>query len=162
MPKRSAGILLFRHTPAGPEVLLVHPGGPFWAKKDAGAWSIPKGEVAEGEDSLAAAKREFEEETGFGLGPRGPLVALGAFRQSSAKTVEVWALEGDFDPSELKSNTFLMQWPPKSGRMQEFSEVDRAAWFTRAEAGRKILKGQAAILEAFYSHLEHERARSKP
>src|SRR5947208_11687523 len=103
MPKRSAGILLYRHTPAGLEVFLVHPGGPFWAKKDAGAWSIPKGECQPGETALAAARREFAEETGFR--PEGTCVALGSFRQSSAKTVEVWALEGDVDPSKLQSNT---------------------------------------------------------
>lgn len=151
MPKRSAGILLYRHTPTGPEVLLVHPGGPFWAKKDAGAWSIPKGECQPGEAALAAARRELAEETGFT--PEGPYLALGSFRQSSAKTVEVWALQGDVDPSELRSNTFQMQWPPRSGRMQEFPEVDRAAWFTPAEATRKILKGQVPILEALFSRL---------
>jgi predicted NUDIX family NTP pyrophosphohydrolase len=151
MPKRSAGILLYRHTPAGLEVLLVHPGGPFWAKKDAGAWSIPKGECQPGENALAAAMRELTEETGFR--PEGLYVALGSFRQSHAKTVEVWALEGDVDPTKLQSNTFQMEWPPKSGRMQEFPEVDRAAWFMPPEAGRKILKGQVPILEALYSRL---------
>ena len=151
MPKRSAGILLYRHTPAGLEVFLVHPGGPFWAKKDAGAWGIPKGECQPGENALAAAMRELVEETGFR--PEGLYVALGSFRQSSAKTVEVWALEGDVDPAKLRSNTFKMEWPPKSGRMQEFPEVDRAAWFTPPEAAGKILKGQVPILEALYSQL---------
>jgi predicted NUDIX family NTP pyrophosphohydrolase len=151
MPKRSAGILLYRHTPAGLEVLLVHPGGPFWAKKDAGAWSIPKGECQPGEDALAAARRELAEETG--LRPDGLYVSLGSFRQSSAKAVEVWALEGEVDPARLQSNTFQMEWPPKSGRIQEFPEVDRAAWFAPAEAARKILKGQVPILEALYRYL---------
>ena len=151
MPKRSAGILLYRHTPAALEVFLVHPGGPFWARKDAGAWSIPKGESQPGEDALATARREFTEETGFR--PEGLYVALGSFRQSSAKTVEVWAVEGDVDPAKLQSNTFQMTWPPKSGQVQEFPEVDRAAWFTPPQAARKILKGQVPILEALYSHL---------
>jgi predicted NUDIX family NTP pyrophosphohydrolase len=151
MAKRSAGILLYRHTPEGLEVLLVHPGGPFWAKKDAGAWSIPKGECQAGEDGLATARRELAEETGFR--PEGPYAALGSFRQSSAKTVEVWALEGDADPGKLQSNTFQMEWPPRSGRMQDFPEVDRAAWFTPSEAARKIVKGQVAILEAIYRRL---------
>ena len=155
MPKRSAGILLYRHAPAGLEVFLVHPGGPFWAKKDLGAWTIPKGECQPGEDALAAARREFAEETGFK--PEGHYVALGSFRQSSAKTVEVWAQEGDADPAKLVSNTFQMEWPPKSGRMQEFPEVDRAAWFAPAEAARRILKGQAQILAALYTWLEQDR-----
>ena len=146
MPKRSAGILLYRRAPDGIEVFLVHPGGPFWVKKDEGAWSIPKGECQPGEDALAAARREFAEETGLRL--EGEVVALGSFRQSSAKTVDVWAVEGDADPSKLTSNTFAMEWPPRSGRTQDFPEVDRAAWFTPAEAARKILKGQAPVLEA--------------
>jgi predicted NUDIX family NTP pyrophosphohydrolase len=155
MPKRSAGILLYRHMPIGLEVFLVHPGGPFWAKKDAGAWSIPKGECQPGEDALAAARREFAEETGFR--PEGLYVALGSFRQSSAKTVDVWALEGDVDPNKLQSNTFQMEWPPKSGRLQEYPEIDRAAWFTPPEAARRILKGQVPILETLYSHLKQDR-----
>jgi predicted NUDIX family NTP pyrophosphohydrolase len=151
MPKRSAGILLYRRTAAGPEVFLVHPGGPFWANKDKGAWGIPKGEYQPGEEALAAARREFTEETG--LRAQGEFVALGSFRQSSAKTVEVWAVEGDADPTRLVSNTFAMEWPPRSGRMQDFPEVDRAAWFAPPEAARKILKGQAPVLEALYSRL---------
>ena len=151
MPKRSAGILLYRRTPAGLEVFLVHPGGPFWAKKDEGAWGIPKGECQPGEDALAAARREFAEETGLRL--EGEAIALGSFRQSSVKTVEVWVVEGDADPVKLTSNTFAMEWPPRSGRMQDFPEVDRAAWFTPLEAARKILKGQLAILEALCSRL---------
>jgi predicted NUDIX family NTP pyrophosphohydrolase len=132
-------------------VLLVHPGGPFWAKKDEGAWSIPKGEFQEGEDALEAAARELEEETG--ARPEGQFIALGSFRQSSAKTVEVWALEGDFDPAKLRSNAFAMEWPPRSGRMQEFPEVDRAQWFTLVEARRKIVKGQVPILAALVARL---------
>ena len=151
MPKLSAGILLYRHTPAALEVFLVHPGGPYWAKKDEGAWTIPKGECQSGEDALAAARREFAEETGLTL--EGELMALGSFRQSSAKTVEVWAVEGDADPAGLASNTFAMEWPPRSGRMQDFPEIDRAAWFRPAEAARKILKGQVPILKALASRL---------
>jgi predicted NUDIX family NTP pyrophosphohydrolase len=154
MAKRSAGILLYRHTPEGVDVFLVHPGGPFWAKKDIGAWSIPKGECEPGEDGLTAARREFTEETGFK--PDGDCIRLGSFRQSSAKTIEVWALEADVDPSKLRSNTFQVEWPPRSGRMQEFPEVDRADWFAPAEAARKILKGQLAILTALCGHLGND------
>ena len=152
MPQRSAGILLFRRNAGALEVLLVHPGGPFWAKKDAGAWTIPKGGYEPGEDALAAAKREFEEETGARL--EGEALALGAFRQSSAKLVDVWAVEGDFDPNDLNSNTFAMEWPPRSGRQREFPEVDRAAWFTPQAAADKILKGQRPILVALSRRLQ--------
>jgi predicted NUDIX family NTP pyrophosphohydrolase len=134
------------------EVLLVHPGGPFWARKDEGAWSIPKGTYAPGEDPLAAARREFEEETGSLL-PEGEPVALGSFRQSAAKTVDAWAIEGDLDPASLRSNTFAMEWPPRSGQTIEVPEVDRAGWFAPEEAERKILKGQRAILGALLRHL---------
>jgi predicted NUDIX family NTP pyrophosphohydrolase len=151
MPQRSAGILLYRRQEGAIEVLLVHPGGPFWAKKDEGAWSIPKGEYAAGEDPLAAARREFEEETG--ARPESESVALGAFRQSSAKIVDAWAIEGDFDPATLKSNTFTLEWPPRSGKLREVPEVDRAAWFAPEQAARKILKGQRPILEALLRHL---------
>jgi predicted NUDIX family NTP pyrophosphohydrolase len=146
MPRRSAGILLYRRRGSAVEVLLVHPGGPFWAKKDDGAWSIPKGEYAPGEEPLAAARREFEEETGSRV--EGAAMALGAFRQPSAKVVEAWAVEGDFDPATLKSNTFTLEWPPRSGRMREVPEVDRAGWFAPEAAARKLLKGQRPILEA--------------
>src|SRR5262245_12479811 len=146
MPRRSAGILLYRRRQCGIEVLLVHPGGPFWANKDAGAWSIPKGEYAPDEDPLTAAKREFAEETGTRL--EGEVVALGSFRQSSAKIVDAWAIEGDFDQATRKSNTFTLEWPPRSGKMREVPEVDRAAWFAPEEAARKLLKGQRPILEA--------------
>jgi predicted NUDIX family NTP pyrophosphohydrolase len=141
--KRSAGILLFRRKPAF-EVFLVHPGGPFWAKKDAGAWSIPKGEYVEGEDPLAAARREFEEETGAPI--EGEFIALGEVKQSGGKTVIAWALEGEVDAASIRSNTFSMEWPPRSGRMQEFPEVDRAGWFSTAGAFEKLLPAQAAFL----------------
>jgi predicted NUDIX family NTP pyrophosphohydrolase len=144
MPKGSAGLLLFRETAGHLEVLLVHPGGPFWAKKDDGAWSIPKGEFEENEDPLTAARREFEEETGFQ--PNEETIPLEPLRQPGGKLVYAWAVRQDLDPSGLTSNTFSMEWPPKSGRQQEFPEVDRAAWFTIKAAGKKILKGQAGFL----------------
>ncbi len=144
MPKRSAGILMYRRPGADIELLLVHPGGPFWARKDLGAWSIPKGEYSEGEDALAVARREFEEETG--ARPRGDLLPLGELVQPGRKIVTAWALEGDFDPSGLKSNLFEIEWPPKSGRRQSFPEVDRAQWFSPADARRKILKGQSEFI----------------
>jgi predicted NUDIX family NTP pyrophosphohydrolase len=143
--KKSAGLLLFRDAAGRREVLLVHPGGPFWAKKDAGAWSIPKGEIGEGEDPLAAAKREFEEETG--TRPTGEAIALEPRRQPGGKLVHAWAMRGDLDPATVTSTTFSMEWPPRSGRRQEFPEVDRAAWFSLDEARAKILKGQAPFLD---------------
>ncbi len=145
MSKKSAGLLLFREKPGNLEVLLVHPGGPFWAKKDDGAWSIPKGEFADGEDPLAAARREFEEELGVAVD--GELIPLDAVKQPGGKVVHAWAVRGDFNPSELKSNTFSMEWPPRSGRQREFPEVDRAEWFDVETARTKILKGQAAFLD---------------
>ena len=144
MPKKSAGILPFRKASGRLEVLLVHPGGPFWAKKDEGAWSIPKGEFEDDEDPFAAAKREFGEETGFT--PCGEMIPLQPLRQSSGKLVYAWAMNCDVEPAGLRSNTFSLEWPPKSGRYQEFPEIDRAEWFTVEAAGRKILKGQAAFL----------------
>src|SRR5262245_25158429 len=152
MAQRSAGLLLYRRRRDTIEVLLAHPGGPFWARKDEGAWSIPKGEYGAGEDALAAARREFAEETGAAP-PAGEAVALGSFRQPSGKIVDVWAVEGDFDPAALKSNTFTLEWPPRSGRMREVPEVDRAGWFTPKEAERKLLKGQRPILEALLQRL---------
>lgn len=141
---------MYRHAGAGIELLLVHPGGPFWAKRDTGAWSIPKGEYPDGEDALAAARREFEEETG--VCPQGDFLALGDIVQPGRKVVTAWAVEGEFDPAALKSNQFELQWPPKSGRTAWFPEVDRAAWFSPADAKRKILPGQsefiARLLEA--------------
>lgn len=154
MPKTSAGLLLFREASGGLEVLLLHPGGPFWSRKDEGAWSIPKGEFEEGEDPLAAARREFEEETGASA--PGEALVLGALKQSGGKTVHAWAVRGDFDPALLRSNTFLLEWPPKSGRMQEFPEVDRAGWFPLDEARRKILKGQAGFLDRLQEKLGPE------
>src|SRR5262245_6345805 len=159
MPQRSAGILLYRRRRSGIEVLLAHPGGPFWAKKDDGVWSVPKGIYEQGEDPLAAARREFAEETG--ARPEGEAIALGAFHQSSAKTVEVWAVEGDFEPANLASNTFTMEWPPWSGRMATFPEVDRAAWFAPAEAETKILKGQRPVLEALLRYLKAAPVRRR-
>ena len=151
MPQHSAGILLYRRRCGTVEVLLVHPGGPFWARKDDGAWSIPKGVYERGEDPLAAARREFAEETGKQL--EGEAVALGSFRQSAAKIVDVWAVEGEFDPASLASNTFTLEWPPRSGRMREVPEVDRAEWFAPEEASRKILAGQRPVLQALLRHL---------
>ena len=145
MAKRSAGILFYRGEEGGIEVLLVHPGGPFWAKKDAGVWSIPKGEYDEGEEPLACAVREFTEE--LGAVPSGPFLELGEFRQPSRKAVRAWAARGEFDPADIKSGTFEIEWPPKSGRMQVFPEVDRAAWFTPDAARRKILPGQLPFID---------------
>jgi predicted NUDIX family NTP pyrophosphohydrolase len=149
MPQRSAGILMFRRSP-GLNVLLIHPGGPFWAKKDFGAWSIPKGLYEPDEEPLAAAKREFEEETG--CVPDGKFIALGEFKPG-AKILTAFAVEGDFDLANFKSNLFAMEWPPKSKRMAEFPEADRAGWFGIEEAKRKILKGQLPILAALEKHL---------
>jgi predicted NUDIX family NTP pyrophosphohydrolase len=146
MAKTSAGILLFRRRPAGVEVMLVHPGGPFWAKKDAGAWSIPKGLVNEGEDLLAAAKREFLEETGMAI--EGECLDLGRHKQPGGKTIGAFAQEGDFDPESLKSNAFSIEWPPHSGRTAEFPEVDRAAWYSLDDAIGKATKGQRPIIAA--------------
>ena len=142
--KLSAGLLLYRRR-GELEVFLVHPGGPFWAKKDAGAWSIPKGEIGEGEEPLQAAQREFSEETGFPIG--GVFRALEPLKQSGGKTVHAWAIEADCDPSQLRSNLFPLEWPPKSGQTREFPEVDRAAWFMIPEARGKILKGQIGFID---------------
>jgi len=144
VPKRSAGILPFRDGTGRLEVLLVHPGGPFWAAKDDGAWSIPKGEIDEGEDALAAAARELEEETGLAI--QGELIPLGSLRQPGGKTVVAWAMRADLDPSSLKSGTFVLEWPRGSGRRAEFPEIDRAAWWPLPEAERKILRGQVPFL----------------
>ena len=149
--KTSAGLLFFRTRPGTLEVLLVHPGGPFWVRKDDGAWSIPKGEISEGEDVLAAARREVEEETG--AKPSGPFVALDPVRQAGGKVVFAWAVESDFDPATLRSNVFEMEWPPRSGRRQAFPEVDRAEWFSLEKAARKILKGQLPLLRQLEDRL---------
>ena len=144
MSKKSAGLLMFRRRNAFIEVLLVHPGGPFWSKKDIGSWSLPKGEY-EDEDPLQVARREFEEETGYPV--TGDFLPLMPLRQSSGKIVSAWAVEGNCDASGIKSNTFLLEWPPRSGRQQEFPEVDRAEWFPLSLAREKILKGQAGFLD---------------
>jgi predicted NUDIX family NTP pyrophosphohydrolase len=146
VPKRSAGLLAFRGAADAVEVLLVHLGGPFWAKKDDGAWSIPKGEFADDEDPFHAALREFEEETGEAVtGSR--FVALQPQRQAGGKLVYAWAVESEFDPARLRSNTFSMEWPPRSGRQQVFPEVDRAEWFPLDVARRKILRGERGFLD---------------
>jgi len=148
MAATSAGILLFRRTGQGIEVLLVHPGGPLWAKRDEGAWSIPKGEYEEGEDPRACALRELCEELGtdLGLDPQR-LIELGAVRQKGGKVVEGWAAEADFDPATLRSNTFSLEWPPRSGLQREFPEVDRAEWFAPGEAAGKINPAQRELID---------------
>ena len=148
----SAGLVIFRRAPVL-AFFLVHPGGPYWTRKDDGAWSIPKGEIEDGEDKLAAAKRETEEETGFA--PKGKFIRLPPVRQPSGKIVHPWAIEApDLDPAQIKSGMFEMEWPPRSGRMADFPEVDRAGWFEWPEAGVKILAGQRPILERLRSRLE--------
>jgi predicted NUDIX family NTP pyrophosphohydrolase len=158
MPKRSAGVLMYRGTGAALELLLVHPGGPFWAKKDAGAWSIPKGEYDDEEDPLAVAKRELEEELGAPA-PDGNYLELGEIVQPSRKIIIAFGVEGDFDPDALRSNQFEMEWPPKSGRKQSFAEVDRAGWFSADEARAKILPGQAGFIDRLLAlvHASSER-----
>lgn len=148
MPIQSAGLLLYRRRAKEPQVLLVHMGGPVWARKDIAAWSIPKGVVGLGEDPLKAASREFREETGFLVS--GTYEPLGTFRQNSSKDLAVWFLEGDCEPAKMVSNTFKMVWPPKSGKVQTFPEADRAAWFDPNEALEKIVRGQRPVLQAFY------------
>jgi predicted NUDIX family NTP pyrophosphohydrolase len=143
--KSSAGLLLYRIRKAAIEVLLVHPGGPYWKNKDEGAWSIPKGEFLPEEDPLAAARREFFEETGVAI--EGELRALKPLRQPGGKIVHAWAVEADLDPATIVSNTFEIEWPPRSGRLQSFPEIDRGAWFSLPEARRKILRGQVPLLQ---------------
>jgi predicted NUDIX family NTP pyrophosphohydrolase len=157
MAKRSAGILLFRGRGPALRLLLVHPGGPFWAKKDLGVWSIPKGEYEEGENPLAVARRELEEELGSPA-PAGDAIELGELVQPSRKVITAFAIEGDFDPSRLKSNLFEMEWPPKSGHRQSFPEVDRAQWFTLEEAREKILPGQRPFIDRLLGRLGEEPA----
>jgi predicted NUDIX family NTP pyrophosphohydrolase len=147
----SAGILLFRIREGVLEVLLVHPGGPFWHRKHVSAWTIPKGEVQPGEALLDAARREFLEETGAAA--HGEAIPLGQIRQASRKVVHAWAVEGDFDPQHLRSNTFPMEWPPRSGQWHEFPEVDQAAWCDPNEARRRMLPAQLPLLEALLRHL---------
>jgi predicted NUDIX family NTP pyrophosphohydrolase len=156
MAQRSAGILLHRPAADGAiEVLLVHPGGPFWARRDAGAWSLPKGEHGDDEEPVACALRELEEELGE-RPPLGELVDLGEVRQKSGKVVRAWAARGDFDPARLRSDIFEMEWPPRSGRRQAFPEVDRAAWFTPAEAAEKLVPAQAAFVERLLEHIARD------
>ena len=156
MPKQSAGLLMFRYRESLLEVFLVHPGGPFWAKKDAGAWSIPKGEYSGDEQSLNAARREFHEETGFAA--QGNFLELGTVKQAGGKLVSVWAFEGDCDPAALVSSTFQMEWPPRSGRQAEFAEVDRGGWFPLAEARERILSSQAPVLDLLAHRLNSAKA----
>jgi predicted NUDIX family NTP pyrophosphohydrolase len=153
MPKRSAGLLMYRRHHSELEVFLVHPGGPFWAKKDLGAWSISKGEYVEGELPLDSARREFQEETGFAA--EGDFLELGAVQQASGKVVMAWAFEGDCDPSKLISNRCEIEWPPRSGRKIEIPEVDRGDWFSVAEARERILKSQAPFLDRLAGLLSH-------
>lgn len=158
MPKHSAGLLMYRRGSAGLEVFLVHPGGPFWAKKDLGAWSIPKGEYAPDEPAVDAAIREFQEETGFVVS--GELVALGVIKQAGGKIVSAWAFAGDCDPAALVSNLCRLEWPPRSGAFRDFPEIDRGAWFSLAAAAERILPAQrpflsslAAILQITAAHI---------
>jgi predicted NUDIX family NTP pyrophosphohydrolase len=152
--KRSAGILLFRFVADEPQLLLVHPGGPYWARRDLGAWTIPKGEYEVGESAQDCALRELGEELGAApsLDP-GELIDLGSVRQKSGKTVDAWAAAGDFDPAQLASNTFELEWPPRSGSRREFPEVDRAEWFAPPAARRKILPAQEVLIERLLEHL---------
>ena len=152
MPRRSAGILLHRRRDGALEVLLVHPGGPLWARRDDGAWSIPKGEYGDGEDPVAVALRELEEETGHRL-DRDGLVALGEVRQRGGKVVTAWAAPGDLDAAAITSNTFTLEWPPRSGAVREFPEVDRAGWFDPATARRKLLAAQAELVDRLLAAL---------
>jgi predicted NUDIX family NTP pyrophosphohydrolase len=145
MPKQSAGLLMYRRRDGVIEMFLVHPGGPFWAKKDQGAWSIPKGEFSGEEDALKAARREFEEETGFL--PAGHFIPLTPIKQPSGKIIHAWAFEGDLDATAIRSTAFTMEWPPQSGKQQEFPEVDRAAWFTIEAAKEKIIQGQMGFID---------------
>jgi predicted NUDIX family NTP pyrophosphohydrolase len=151
MPKQSAGILLYRNAGGRIEVLLVHPGGPFWAKKDGGAWSIPKGEFGDGEEPLEAAKREFQEETSFPI--EGTFIPLNPVKQPSGKTVYAWAVEGDIDADAILSNTFSMEWPKGSAKTKSFPEIDKADWFDLETAKVKILKGQLGLLEQLSRNL---------
>lgn len=150
---------MFRRGNGAPEVLLAHPGGPFWAKRDEAAWTLPKGEIAPGEDPLAAARREFLEETGFASAP--PFLPLGELRQKSGKRISAWAFEGDADPAALSSNLFELEWPPRSGRLQSYPEVDRVQWFGLDEARRRLIAGQAPFLDSLMRWL-HAGGASRP
>ena len=148
--KQSAGLLAYRHSDGGIEVLIAHPGGPFWAKRDLGVWSIPKGEVEDGEDFLLAARREFTEELGV-ASPEGPYLELGAITQKAGKEVFAWAVKAEFDPDTMMSNTFTMEWPPRSGRQAEFPEIDRVAWVTPDEAKKRLNPAQAELVDRLVS-----------
>jgi predicted NUDIX family NTP pyrophosphohydrolase len=153
MPLTSAGLLLYRQDGSRTEVFLIHPGGPFWARKDEGAWSVPKGLLLPGEDPLHAAWREFREETGFNLQPVATERDLGSFRLSSGKQLRIWAIEGNCDPATLQSNLFDLEWPPKSGQMKQFPEADRGDWFDEKQALVKISRGQRPVIEKFFADL---------
>lgn len=155
MPVVSAGLLMFRRRDSELQVLLVHPGGPFFQNKDSGAWTIPKGIAEPGEDLLAAAQREFQEETG--IQPAGPFLALTPIKQKSGKSVHAWACAGDFDPTILVSNTFTLEWPPKSGRLMEFPEIDRAEFFDLESVRQKIIPAQMPFLTELEQHLARAR-----
>lgn len=159
MAKKSAGILLYNFSESNLRLLLVHPGGPYWAKKDRSAWSIPKGEFSDDEQPLEAAIREFKEEIGTDID--GEFEMLGEFRQPSGKIIFAWAIEGDFDVTKLESNTFTMEWPPKSGKQQEFPEVDRAEWYGPNIARQKILKGQIPIVDILLDKLNIDGPKEK-
>jgi len=160
MPEESDGILMYRQQNGILQVFLVHPGGPFWRKKDLGAWSIPKGEPGPEEDPLSAARREFQEETGFRVS--GNFIPLSPVRQPGGKVVQAWALESDCDPEAIRSNTFKMEWPPRSGKQQEYPEVDRAEWFGIEEAKSKINQGQIALLEELERVVQKIRGGKSP
>lgn len=151
MNPTSAGIALFRRTGSSIEIFLIHPGGPFWKNKDLGAWQFPKGEYQDGEEPLAAARREFHEETGYDVD--GDFIDLGSVRQKAGKVVRLWAVQGDCDAKAIRSNTFSVEWPPKSGRMQEFPEVDRAGWFSPDDARRKLLAAQVPFVDRLCERL---------
>lgn len=160
MPLHSAGLLLYRISDGRLELFLAHPGGPFWAGKDEGVWSLPKGLIEAGEDALAAARREFAEETGHAVD--GEFIHLGELKQKGNKIVHAWAIEGEIDADAIKSNTFAVQWPPNSGQWRYFPEVDRAGWFTVAEARKKVLPGQAAFIDRLLASLKDARPAGDP
>lgn len=154
MEKKSAGLVMYRYRDSNLEVFLVHPGGPYWAKKDDGAWSIPKGEYSDNEEPFVAAKREFKEETGYDA--EGDFISLTPIKQPSRKLISAWAFEGDCDASTIKSNAFTMEWPPRSGKQAEFPEVDRAEWFSTNQAKKKLLKGHIGLIEELCEILQYD------